>query len=73
MNSLMHGLQNHVTKKDIDSLAKWGFNSVRLPMHYNLFTLPIEDEPVAGQNTFLDKGFKWSMNYWTGVKQIRCT
>ena len=50
-------LQNHVTKKDIDSLAKWGFNSVRLPMHYNLFTLPIEDEPVAGQNTFLDKGF----------------
>jgi aryl-phospho-beta-D-glucosidase BglC (GH1 family) len=50
-------LANHVTKKDIDSLAKWGFNSVRLPMHYNLFTLPIEDEPVAGQNTFLDKGF----------------
>ena len=51
-------LQNHVTKKDIDSLAKWGFNSVRLPMHYNLFTLPIEDEPVSGQNTFLDKGFE---------------
>ncbi|MGI9531542.1 carbohydrate-binding protein [Lutimonas sp.] len=51
-------LQNHVTKKDIDSLAKWGFNSVRLPMHYNLFTLPIEDEPVAGQNTFLNKGFE---------------
>ncbi|MDN3642847.1 carbohydrate-binding protein [Lutimonas halocynthiae] len=50
-------LQNHVTKQDIDSLAKWGFNSVRLPMHYNLFTLPIEDEPVAGQNTFIDKGF----------------
>jgi hypothetical protein len=50
-------LANHVTKKDIDSLAKWGFNSVRLPMHYNLFTLPIEDEPVAGQNTFFDKGF----------------
>jgi len=50
-------LKNHVTKADIDSLAKWGFNSVRLPMHYNLFTLPIEDEPVAGQNTFLDKGF----------------
>lgn len=50
-------LANHVTKKDIDSLSKWGFNSVRLPMHYNLFTLPIEKEPVAGQNTWLDKGF----------------
>ncbi len=50
-------LENHVTKKDIDSLAKWGFNSVRLPMHYNLFTLPIENEPVAGQNTWLDRGF----------------
>lgn len=50
-------LSNHVTKKDIDSLAKWGFNSVRLPMHYNLFTLPIEQEPVAGENTWLDKGF----------------
>ena len=50
-------LANHVTKKDIDSLAKWGFNSVRLPMHYNLFTLPIEDEPVTGSNTWLPKGF----------------
>ncbi len=50
-------LSNHVTKKDIDSLEKWGFNSVRLPMHYNLFTLPIEDEPVTGENTWLNKGF----------------
>lgn len=50
-------LKNHVTKADIDSLSKWGFNSVRLPMHYNLFTLPIEKEPVSGENTWLDKGF----------------
>lgn len=48
---------NHCTRKDIDSLAAWGYNSIRLPMHYNLFTLPIEDEPVAGENTWLDKGF----------------
>ena len=51
-------LDNHVTKADIDSLAAWGYNSVRLPMHYNLFTLPIEDEPVAGENTWLDRGFE---------------
>ncbi len=50
-------LKNHTRKVDIDSLKAWGFNSVRLPMHYNLYTLPIEKEPVAGQNTWLDKGF----------------
>lgn len=50
-------LANHVQKVDIDSLKSWGFNSVRLPMHYKLFTLPIEQEPVAFENTWLDKGF----------------
>jgi endoglucanase len=50
-------LANHMTERDVDSLAAWGFNSIRLPMHYNLYTLPIEAEPVAGQNTWLDKGF----------------
>lgn len=50
-------LENHVTQADVDSLASWGYNSIRLPMHYNLFTLPIEEEPVAGQNTWLEKGF----------------
>ena len=48
---------NHCTRADIDSMAAWGFNSVRLPMHYNLYTLPIEKEPVSGQNTWLVKGF----------------
>ena len=50
-------LANHATKADVDSLAKWGFNSIRLPMHYDLFTLPIEEEPIAGQNTWLERGF----------------
>ena len=50
-------LENHVTKQDIDSLEAWGFNMVRLPMHYNLFTLPIEEEPVEGQQTWLETGF----------------
>ena len=30
---------------------------IRLPMHYNLYTLPVDKEPVAGENTWLDKGF----------------
>ena len=51
-------LANHVRKIDIDSMKAWGFNSVRLPMHYNLFTLPIEKEPVKGQQTWISKGFE---------------
>lgn len=50
-------LNNNTTKADIDFMKAWGFNSVRLAMHYNLYTLPIEEEPVSGQNTWLDKGF----------------
>lgn len=51
-------LKNGITKQDIDFLAKAGFNSIRLPMHYNLYTLPIEKEPVKGKDTWLDEGFK---------------
>ena len=50
-------LSHHTTKTDIDSMKAWGFNSVRLPMHYNLYTLPTDKEPVQGQNTWLTKGF----------------
>lgn len=50
-------LANHTRKIDIDSMKAWGFNSVRLPMHFNLYTLPVDEEPVAGQDTWLEKGF----------------
>ena len=50
-------LENFITQQDINALSSYGFNSVRLPMHYNLFTLPIEEEPVFGQNTWIDTGF----------------
>jgi endoglucanase len=55
-------LNNMITGKDIESLKRWGFNSVRLPMHFNLFTLPVDKEPVAGQNTWLDTGFRLTDN-----------
>lgn len=51
-------LDNFVTKQDIDSIASWGFNSVRVAMHYNLFTLPIEEENQPWENTWLTKGFE---------------
>jgi endoglucanase len=50
-------LANDIRKIDIDSMAAWGFNSVRLPMHYALFTLPVDKEPVAGKDTWVEKGF----------------
>ncbi|MFV8324851.1 cellulase family glycosylhydrolase [Flavobacterium sp. ZS1P14] len=63
---------NGITKKDIDSLAAWGFNSIRLPMHYNLYTLPIEKESVSGQNTWLEEGFKRTDNLlkWCAANKI---
>jgi len=50
-------LDAHFRKIDVDSMARWGFNCVRPALHYNLFTLAVEDEPVQGVNTWLESGF----------------
>jgi len=59
-------LANCVREKDIDSLALWGFNSVRLPMHYNLFITS------GDSNLFIDKGFAMvdSLLAWCTKKHI---
>jgi endoglucanase len=58
MNSFYDAwLANNTTKRDIDSMAAWGFNSVRLPMHYNLYTLPVHEEKDSTKSTWLTKGF----------------
>lgn len=43
--------KNYCTEQDIKALKEWGFNSVRLPMHYNLM--------VTKTNpwTYIDEGF----------------
>ena len=64
-------LQNHTTRADVDLLAKSGFNCIRLPMHYNLFTLPIEEEPVKGQDTWLTTGFTLTDNLLSWCKANR--
>jgi hypothetical protein len=43
--------------KRTDSMKRWGFNSLRVAMHYKWLTLPIEDEPIAGHDTWLEEGF----------------
>ena len=65
-------LANHTRRIDIDSMAAWGFNSVRLAMHYNLFTLPVEQEPVPGQDTWLNKGFAMtdSLLKWCAANKL---
>ncbi len=44
---------NFVTKRDVDSIAAWGFNSIRLPMHYELMTP--RDQPFV----YVEKGFAY--------------
>lgn len=65
-------LDSHFRKIDADSMKSWGFNSVRVAMHYKWFTLPIEQEPVAGKQTWLDKGFTMidSLLDWCGDNQM---
>lgn len=47
----------HTRKADIDSLASWGFNSIRFPMHYAQLTVPVEEEKEPGGQTWLAQGF----------------
>ncbi len=41
--------QNYVNESDIELIANWGFNSIRLPMHYN----KLSPEP----GVYLEEGF----------------
>ena len=50
-------LDSHFRRIDVDSMASWGFNSIRVALHYIWFTPPIEEEPVPGEITWIDKGF----------------
>lgn len=51
-------LDNFIRRADIDSMAAWDFNSVRIPMHYRLFTLPADSNyPTKAENVWLPEGF----------------
>ncbi|MGL1903993.1 MAG: cellulase family glycosylhydrolase [Fibrobacterales bacterium] len=50
-------LDNFFREADVQELKASGFNTIRISLHYNNFTLPIEEEPVAGQDTWLPEGF----------------
>ena len=50
-------MDNNFCEEDMKFLSQQGFNTLRVPMHYKYFTLPIEKEPVAGEQTWLQEGF----------------
>lgn len=50
-------LNAHFRRIDVDSMKSWGFNSIRVALHYKWFTPPIEEEPVQGEITWIDTGF----------------
>jgi hypothetical protein len=65
-------LSNYISAADIQALSAWGLNSIRLPMHYALFTLPINQEPLPGSNTWVETGFDLVNNVlgWCGSNHI---
>ena len=48
-------LDHHMTKADMDALGRWGFNSVRLPMHYALF---LDSSAPPGTDRWNEGGFR---------------
>jgi len=44
--------KNYVSEKDIELIAEWGFNSIRLPFHYQFFS------PIDSPGVFIDDGFQ---------------
>jgi hypothetical protein len=58
--------KNYVQKADIDKIAEWGFNSIRLPFHYNILT------PEGSPGVYLEEGFAIidSLLSWCEANQI---
>src|SRR5258705_4175824 len=48
-------LDHHTTKADMDAFSRWGFNSVRLPMHHALF---IDPSTPTGTDRWNEDGFR---------------
>lgn len=50
-------MDNNFCEADMAFLSAQGFNTLRVPMHYKYFTLPVEQEPTEGEQTWLQEGF----------------
>lgn len=56
--------ENYVREIDIQKIFEWGFNSVRLPMHYNkLTTLANDDQYIETGFAQIDSLLSWCKKY----------
>ncbi len=50
---------NYVNRKDIEQIADWGFNSIRIPFHYKLFYDPATQDFREAGFALLDSLLDW--------------
>lgn len=48
-------LDHFVTRADVEAMGRWGFNSIRLPMHYALF---LDPDSLPGATRWREDGFR---------------
>ncbi len=51
-------LDTFITEKDIETIAGWGLDHVRVPVDYNIFETA-EGEPVETGMEYLEKAYEW--------------
>ncbi|MBW8683414.1 cellulase family glycosylhydrolase [Chitinophaga rhizophila] len=63
---------NFITKADIDYLASLGFNSIRLPIHYDLFLTPAQRAVRNGvaRNSSTYNNYVTSLTSWYSNNQL---
>lgn len=58
----------YVTEKDVEQLVEWGFDHIRLPLHYNLFYNISDRSFIEDGFTLLDTFLGWCETY--GIQVI---
>ena len=53
----------YVAEKDIAAIAEWGFDHIRLPMHYNLLFDPDTETFIESGFTLIDTFLDWCRKY----------
>lgn len=60
-------LDSYITEKDIEKIAGWGLDHVRIPVDYTIFETA-EGEPLEIGNEYLEKAYEWCDKY--GINMI---
>ena len=59
--------EKYVQEKDIEQIAEWGFDHIRLPFHYRLFYDPDANRFKADGFELLDRFLEWCKTHGLGV------